>query len=628
MYKNKHVFARCHRITEILYLLMVAFSFYLLLTSRTGEAHTIWEVLNPYFIPTLLATTFLLITILFTSEKVSYKLILVIAHSILIHSFFSIVLPAGDLSAQRMTLGRIRLVYDNAVLHGYTPWNMGLLSQIYEWFRGITFQAALSVVLARMLSIDLLWVHLFLVPVLWGVFVPVASFLTAKIISKEENVALFSSLLISAFPYATYFGAISVSNSLGFVFFFYSLYFMLKDFSSNDSRNKILMLVFSFFSLLSHNLTGIMSLSLLILALAFKSYKSEKNSSPTAAKASLLISFIFCASLLPLSFVYLRYFQPATYTLSDTAFTLNKFSDRPIEEIVGLFFLGELTYAFDLKTTLLFIIGPTIALLWMMLYILHFVKRSSDVEFKTCIFFVFAVLSIVLVDYRIMKLFMERLPINEERLWVFQDFLAVPFVALAIYDVRSSVKGYLNARPAPIVSIADLKTLSRRSILSLSSVILALNIVIPMFLAGWIALSVNAAYPHVAPLQTTWYELEAVKYIEENTHEKYVVIGDQWTTFAGEAIVGVNNPRAYYFLEFNRTVYDLFHKMLEDPSPQVMIESMNVNNATVAYFIVTEPRLGIEEFNRVVSQTLKNQQLRVLGVFGGGKLYVFAYKKT
>jgi hypothetical protein len=121
--------------------------------------------------------------------------------------------------------------------------------------------------------------------------------------------------------------------------------------------------------------------------------------------------------------------------------------------------------------------------------------------------------------------------------------------------------------------------------------------------------------------------LEAVRYIEENTHEKYVVIGDIWTIYAGEMIVGINNPDAYYFGESDKIGHDLFVRMQQSPSPQVMLDAMNYTDTTVAYFIVTEPRLGTDEFNDVVSRALQDEQLTLTHDFGAGKLCVFSYKK-
>ncbi|UCE16430.1 MAG: hypothetical protein JSV12_02110, partial [Candidatus Bathyarchaeota archaeon] len=181
MEPSKQGFIKLLRVSEILYLFLVVLSFYLLLLSRTGEARTVWEVLHPAFIPTVFVATSLLLSILLASEKVAYKLLFTIVHSILIHSLFSIIFPAGDLSGQQMDLGRIRLVYDNAVLHGWPPYPIeSIVYRIYQGFRGINLQAVLSVVLARMFSIDLLWIHLSLVPVLWGVFTPIVAFLTTK----------------------------------------------------------------------------------------------------------------------------------------------------------------------------------------------------------------------------------------------------------------------------------------------------------------------------------------------------------------------------------------------------------------------------------------------------------------
>jgi len=106
------------------------------------------------------------------------------------------------------------------------------------------------------------------------------------------------------------------------------------------------------------------------------------------------------------------------------------------------------------------------------------------------------------------------------------------------------------------------------------------------------------------------------------------VICDVWTIYAGERIVGVNNPRAFYFLELNRTGYDLFARMNENPSPEWMLLAMNKTgtDTTVAYFIVTEPRLGVEQFDSVVSKALQNG-LPIYATFGNGKLYIFYYKK-
>lgn len=621
MPSDKPEFTALVRVGEILYLFFIALSFYLLFLSRTGEAHTVWEVLHPAFMPTVFVTTSLLIMILQGSEKVSYKLLFIIVYSVLIHSLFSIIFPGGDLSGQQTMLGRTRLVYENIVLYGRFPSsNATIQSLIFDWFRGENSQAALTVILARMFNIDLLWVHLFLVPVLWGVFTPIAAYLTTRALTQNDKVSVLASAFISAFPYMTYFGAISVPQSLGYIFFFYSLYFMMKYLSSNESKSAALMVVFSFFSFLLHDLAGIMSFSLLFLAILLKSYRSQKTQSATS-KFSLAIAFVVSVSLLPFSLIYLRLFSPVYHTV----FTLDNFYEMPLQEILGRFLIGELIYGFDPKQILLMVIGPIVALL-SMIYLLYS-KRKPHTNFRTLFCFLFAAFLIVLIDYRILKLFMQGLPFNEERLWVFRDFIAAPFVALAIYAGFSSLQSFLKAKAPQTVTVASLKKLSKGDVQRFRSLLLALNVIIPALLGGWITVSLSAAYPHVAPLQTTWYELEAVRYIDENTHEKYVIIGDMWTIFAGERIVGIKNPRAYYFLEYNRTGQDLFVNMTRSPSPQWMLLALNRTDTNVAYFIITEPRVGTEEFNSTVSKALQND-LPVYATFGNRKLYIFYYRKN
>jgi hypothetical protein len=222
---------------------------------------------------------------------------------------------------------------------------------------------------------------------------------------------------------------------------------------------------------------------------------------------------------------------------------------------------------------------------------------------------------------------MERLPLNEERLWVFRDFIGAPILALSIYTIVESLKSATTAKSNFRISVPKLKTLSKGNIMRPFRLLLASELIISLLLAFWTTLSVTVAYPRVAPLQTTGYELEAVRYLEASTKEKYVVIGDVWTIFAGEVVVGINNPRAYYFWESNETGQGLFLNMTKDPSPKWMLLAMNDTGTVVAYFIVTEPRLGTQKFNDLISRTLENRELALAGVFGDGKLYVFSYRK-
>jgi hypothetical protein len=365
-----------------------------------------------------------------------------------------------------------------------------------------------------------------------------------------------------------------------------------------------------------------MSLSIVLLASAVRLYKRENIRSPITARISLSFSFLFSVSVLPLSLIYLRYLR----SITNTSFTLDKLNELPLEKIVGLILIGELSSGFDLATIILVLTGPVLAFLCM-LYLL-FSKRGNDYRYTTSFFFL--AFLILLIDYRVLKLFMEGVPFNEERLWVFRDFLAAPFAALSIYGVVSSLKTLIKKTLPQGASFVSFRTLSRIGVLRVLCLLAVVNVAVPVIAGGWAAVSLNAAYPRIAPLQTTWYELEAATYIERNTEGRYVVICDVWGIYAGEAIVGVNNPRAYYFTEFNRTGNDLFVSMKNEPSSHWLLQAMDLTDTTVAYFIISRPRLGAEEFSAVVSKAMQNG-LQVFGPpegFGNGELYVFAHEKT
>jgi hypothetical protein len=395
---------------------------------------------------------------------------------------------------------------------------------------------------------------------------------------------------------------------------------MLKYLSSDDSKTLALLLLFIFFAFFAHYLAGIISMSLFLLAVTFKAYRNYEGPR-SVAKVSLIFTFIVAASVLPFSLWYLKFFRPIT----QTGFTSSRLFELSSQQIIGLLTIGELVYTLDYMTIFLVLVGPAIAFLFM-IYILFSKRKNPHTMQRTEIHFLVAAFFLVMVDYRILKLFMEGLPFNEERLWVFRDFLASPFVALAFYTVLTKLSSLIKSKLSETFRLSSVKSLARQGSFGILALLLASNLLVPVLIGGWATYSLNAAYPQLSVLQTTWYELEAVRSIDETTSQKYVVIGDLWTIYAGERIVGINNPRAYYFAEFDKTGIDLFTAMKQDPSPEWMQQAMNITNTSIAYFIITQPRVPLDEFTVTVTKAIQmGFRWRVLGE---GKLYIFIYEKV
>jgi hypothetical protein len=599
------------------YFFMVIGSLYLLCASRSPEVYTVWGALHPAFFFIFFLANLLFVSIVVSSVETEFKILVSIVHSILCLSFYVLVFPFGKTGVPQMVLGEIRLVFDNVTPLGLFGWSRqpasNFILQAYNWTRIYNLETLSNVVFARMFSIDVYWTNLLMIPLLWGAFVPAIAYGIAKELTGNKRVSAFAGLAVLLFPTLIFWGTFSTHNSLGFIFFFASLYASLKYLSSNEPRWPVLMFLFSLASSFSHILPGIMSFSFLLLAVAFKFQKRTAGESPAEAKVLLLTLLVFCATLLPLILLFYRFFSPVA-----TSFSLNKLSQYSLPEVVGLFSVGQLLY-FGPTQALVFGIGSLLGLIGIAHYLRSFEQKSGG-RSRMLALFLLAAFLIVQVDYRIIKMLMVNVPFEEERIWVLSDFIAVPFVSLLIGSISANIgkiREGLNKASSVPGSILSFRS-NPKSVLSYAF--------LTLLVSGWITASVYYAYPSYEPLQTTPYEVEAVRYIDETTDERYIVIGDQWIIFAGEMVVGVQNPRAFYFFYQNSSGVALFTKMRLNPSNDTLLEATDYNNAAVAYFVVEQPRLGTEEFTRVIQQAQQNK-VALYRIFGEGKLYVFTYRK-
>ncbi|UCG44707.1 MAG: hypothetical protein JSV58_04695 [Candidatus Bathyarchaeota archaeon] len=615
---------------KLAYLGLIVALFSLLLSARSGEVYTVWHCMHPLFIPLYFVSTLLLLTVIFWSDNVEQRLLFVMIHSVLSHSFFIIMFPAGDLGGQQLVLGRTRLTFDNVIMDGWPPWPVtNIFERIYHAFRGLNFQTAYSVTFARLFGVDVFWTHLSLIPVLWGIFVPLAAFMTAKALGTNERIAVLAGFLVSLFPSTISWGTYSVPNSLGFIFFACAVPLFLKYLTSNDKKTLALMLVFSFISFMGHALTGITSASLVLLVWAIKKYEIEKHKGLRTARIFLFVTFIFSTCLMPFALVYLKFFYPI-----NTNFSLTKIFELSASEFVLLLVFGQ-TIEFELTTALLYVAAPLAGLL-SMVYILYSVsKRWSKRTYRVGVIFLFLGILMFLVQHRILNLFMSNIPFPGGRLWMFRDFMAVPLVAIFVHATigflhrKSSaslqqLKSFLKTLSTPI-DVRRLKTFSSAAIL------LILYLAAFLLIAGWITASVYRAYPHFGPLQTTSYELRAALHIDQ-TEERYIVVCDQWFIYAAEMMVGVNNPDAYYFTASDPEGVSLFLKMRRDPTPETLVTAMQKTNASVAYFVIEERRIGESQYELIKSQALQNGLSPYpAGVFyyqGREKLSIFYYRQS
>ena len=594
--KSSFVFTKEH-LLQIFYVFLVVTCFVLLFLSRSEETFVFWGVVQPAFLPLYFVATLVLLTILFSKVRKGTKLLFIIVHCFLIHNLLVIVLNPGLEGDWWYELGWARSVYDvgknvpNILDYVFGSVSYNPIQVIYFALRKRALQV-FSNIFANMFAVDVYWSQLFLVPILWTIIVPFLMYKIVKILGGEEKCAIFGGFLTFLVPAFIWWGAITVSDTLGKIFFLLATYFTFKYVASSDRNLKAVLFAFlaTYVALSTHFLNGIMSFVGLLLAIAYKIYESNKT---TGTKALLIATLGASSVFLPLTLLALG----AVYPLREetTYFSVEKLLET---DILALVFGKYVNFTLsDLFLNLLFPVLGFIGLMYIIVFSTkHKYKRSLAL-------FSLLLLVIFMIDYRITKYAMERVLFSSERMWVFRDLVILPFAALFV--VHAVGKLYDRVRVSPRVQK------------HLSFFMHACTIVTLIFclaLSGFAVVVARSAYSYEPQiLQVTPYEVEAVKYIHENTPEKYVVICSSLIQKLAYGVLGWENGP-----HFTPTSY---YSMLRHPSVSIIESTMRDNGASVGYF-VTSVR-NQKGFDRAVSSARK--VLEIYAVFGDGKMYVFRY---
>lgn len=596
--KGPFVFTKEH-LLQIFYIFLVVTCFVLLFMSRSDEIRVFWEAVQPAFIPLYFAATFVLLTILFSKVRKGIKLLFIIVHSFLIHNLLVIVMNRGLGGDFWYELALARDVYDvgknvpnllDFVFGGisYSPFRV-----IYFVLRKRTLQAFTNI-FANMFAVDVYWIQLFLVPILWTIIVPFLMYKIVKMLSGKEECAIFGAFLTFLVPAFIWWGAITVSDTLGKVFFLLVTYFAFKYVASHDRNLNALFFGFlaASVAITTHFLNGIMSFVIILLAIAYRIYESDRKSEGTKRASAPLLVIVGASSMfLPITLLALKDVYPyAGYIHAH--FSVEKLLET---DILALIFGRYVNYSLsDLFVYLLFPILGVFGLIYIIVFAPKQKNRRSLALFSLLLEVVF------LVDYRITKYAMENVLFSPERIWIFRDLMILPFAAVFIFYVASKLYGRVRAYPR----VQKRLSFSRLAIVTL---------ILYLAFSGFAVFVAWSAYTPKPILQPTTFEVEAIKYIHENTPEKYVVISDNIIVKLAYGILGSENGR-----NFTRTH---FYTMLDQPSVSTLTSTMAQHGASVGYFVISARYK--KDFSRVVSSAM--EVLEVYAVFGDGNLYIFHY---
>lgn len=567
-------------------LLMIPFlasaviAFWLLWLGRTGEGGaSVWLTIPSFFISLFLFVSFsLMVVLVFTRLSNSLKLGLVCVFSFLVHSLFLLVWYPGRYGDPWVHLGEARYIARTGIPYAYS-W---MVKQFLILELTLRAQEALTVFFGRMFLMDLYWVHVVLVPLLWSTLVPLIAYRIAEmlVVKKSGIFPILTAVATVLFPSLILWGTVSVPNSLGFIFFFVSIMFSLSWMNHGGKHKWLLSLLASIVSFLAHPQTGLFGFMLLFWTTVIHR---------TTRKIWSFMSYVPIFLVYPLTLLYVQ----ASFSVKNLLF-LDSF----------LSFQSEIS---------------TIMLVFGVVGLILGVKDRLVSTRGVLVIFIFY--ATILTEYYVTRFGMTNIPYGAGRVLAMADFLLVPFVALGFFMIAKTFGKSSSLKSQIGSSFKRLRTGLSRRFVSL--------FLICLFLSLQTTVVLYQAYPHneIVKVQPSDYELEAIQYMDSDAPGRYVVLCEP--TFAGLAIgtLGADHgyigsgrgafgiPELWYYLA------QMWLSMTKQPSTGIMKEAMNIANATVGYFVVS---IRSSEFESIIQRTTAAFG-RPDKDFGYGKLYLWRH---
>jgi hypothetical protein len=583
-----------------LYFALVLYLSYLLFDARTPAARTIWETFDPSNMAVVFVMSVVLLAIVLSKGSSMMKMALILLHSVLSRLFSVIVFETRFGWDTWASLGWCRYIYGGDFDPRLAPFTLfsqreSIVSLVYHAVDRVNLYS-LSVISARIFSVDVSWTHLLLNPLLWGIFTPVLIYKISNLITKEKKVSLLSTLLSCSIPSLISWGALTTSNGLAWVLCLLTIYLCLKYLSS--SKGLLLAFVITFITFTTHPVVGMLSLATILLVYMY-----------ARARVSMFIPIVF---LLPVMLL------GTTLAIGgNTTFALDNLKELTGYDTVFLFIFGGY-YRMPFREVLAHVVVFFLGLIGFVYVCLG--NEDGKYNRKLAVF-MFLCTALAMIDYRIIKMFMVNVPFSVERIWVFRDLLAIPFAAIVISKTMSFLSEKLVPREDMVTKIKSFKSRFFRNPFSFRKILI--DFLFALCISSLLTLAIYNGYAHYGEaIWTTQSELEAAQYIESTTqNETYVVICQALARLAGWAVVGHQNPRAYYFGAYEvEKLKALYREMVSDPSMGPIMDAKDVNNASLVFVIFTTFRPPKSDLAVELMMNLPHSEL--YGVFGDD-VYVF-----
>ncbi len=613
----KTIFFKRNIIYIFFFLLLWAAAFYLLYKQSSGAGlDSPWQAIDKYYIIVFFLLTFLLGVIVFSRHKVKLILGLIILHSLLLHFYLpaSHILPwGGDVwrhigVEQKLLDGEF---YPPVLFGPEAKWREMAKIDLPEAFIILNKYAygqlwGTSVFLSNALGFNLLAINKWLIPILWGVFMPLIFFRLGRILFGSWRAGLILSAAASI-PFSFQaLGGLTLPVSLGYLTFFFTLTLWFQYLCDQNVWQKRIATLFALLMLFGYSLHFILIWLVILLSCLFKLCSAGNNIFSFSAK-ELWLKYILGAG----SVILLVLFFPLIELLSKVSrLPVNPDWFGQIKQLAGQFsgwfFAGGIrphdtlsgniifnhtpgwAFVSNLFTVWRWHIMPIMIMIWLLVFGGLYFSRQAKVRLPwivlRCLFA--AAVGGYLVSWFILE--------GDRSLVRRLDGLAAFLILVFLFSALASI--WKNNR---------LEKLIKPAVLFL------------VLIFSWLECTAYASGPDMRVVSVNEYN--AADYIfnridlKENNH---CVLADTWILLvleglSNQEIVGGGFPITYQFAQVERT--SLYQEIQNSDSEDILVRMHNLTNSSHCFAVL--PYQAVNEAKQKFMRSLMGADGNLAGGF-------------
>jgi len=582
------------------FLIFLLLSFGILIGARTEEiVRCIWN-----FVPTSFLFTYFFACLFFLfflashcgkikiRSQVTVLLICITLLFLLTYLIFNIVLTTIYGGDAWRHIHRERLI-DRSILENF----------IGDYWEGWGMYV-LVVFFAKMAGVEIFLVHKWLIPLFASLFIPLFSYEITRFIKPDENdVSLFCAFSPLLLQGLTIWGAITTPDVLASIFLLASIYFWIRYLCHPKFRFFSLGLFMTMVSSLIHPGIGFFAIEGALIMI-FRFFPKKRFQTKIGKIIYSVIIIVILSFLFPCTYMFL------SLLIGDDLPALSFTAENIVFPNILKFLLGNDLLDFELpaKDYLLrnapFIIIHFFGLTGVSI---TFAKIKEENK-RNCIIFLLMLIIIYHISNSIITWGMKGL--WGHRVSHLTALISFFFIGNGVCQI---------VKKAPIIMFRHAKPSSSLCMISKKN---SFTLIIFLILSGLVTISTINAYNTTFP-SISEFEVNAIRYIDLTTDEKYVIAGSPRILAMARAItrdptvlrLGMTSPM------------ETFWRILKNPenSDFYMLELIKTTNRSVAYFVISY-RFNEEFLNNIVK--ILGTKLHLYAVFGDGKVYVFVMYKT